>query len=102
MDLEFRCHVFVAMSRIERVRVRRTGTNTLMDVRSTICKRAGQRPIRLVIAEGQGFEPWRSIPAPSGFQDRRHRPLGEPSNAGPGEPDSSGTSVPDRGSSRGW
>ena len=30
-------------------------------------------------AEGQGFEPWRTIARPSGFQDRRHRPLGEPS-----------------------
>jgi hypothetical protein len=34
---------------------------------------------RPACAEGQGFEPWRNITAPSGFQDRRHRPLGEPS-----------------------
>jgi hypothetical protein len=33
-------------------------------------------------AEGQGFEPWRTIARPSGFQDRRHRPLGEPSCRG--------------------
>jgi hypothetical protein len=30
-------------------------------------------------AEGVGFEPTRSVTTPSGFQDRRHRPLGEPS-----------------------
>jgi hypothetical protein len=30
-------------------------------------------------AEGVGFEPTRTRQRPSGFQDRRHRPLGEPS-----------------------
>jgi hypothetical protein len=30
-------------------------------------------------AEGVGFEPTRKLTPPSGFQDRRHRPLGEPS-----------------------
>lgn len=30
-------------------------------------------------AEGQGFEPWRTVTRPSGFQDRRTRPLCEPS-----------------------
>ena len=30
-------------------------------------------------AEGEGFEPSRTVTSPSGFQDRRHRPLGEPS-----------------------
>src|SRR5262245_29671416 len=30
-------------------------------------------------AEGVGFEPTRTGYRPSGFQDRRHRPLGEPS-----------------------
>ena len=40
---------------------------------------AGQRPLSLVSAEGVGFEPTRMSPADSGFQDRRHRPLGEPS-----------------------
>src|SRR5439155_13739462 len=29
-------------------------------------------------AGGQGFEPWRDFAAPSGFQDRRLRPLGHP------------------------
>ncbi len=37
------------------------------------------RPAAQVGAEGQGFEPWRNITAPSSFQDCRHRPLGEPS-----------------------
>src|SRR5450759_657784 len=32
-------------------------------------------------AEGVGFEPTRTRERPSGFQDRRHRPLGEPSRA---------------------
>src|SRR6266536_500168 len=32
-------------------------------------------------AEGVGFEPTRTVTGPSGFQDRRHRPLGEPSRA---------------------
>ena len=31
-------------------------------------------------AEGVGFEPTRTRQRPSGFQDRRHRPLGEPSS----------------------
>jgi site-specific DNA recombinase len=31
------------------------------------------------VAEGVGFEPTRARKRPSGFQDRRHRPLGEPS-----------------------
>src|SRR5258708_38407720 len=31
-------------------------------------------------AEGVGFEPTRKLAPPSGFQDRRHRPLGEPSS----------------------
>jgi hypothetical protein len=30
-------------------------------------------------AEGVGFEPTMSVTTHSGFQDRRHRPLGEPS-----------------------
>src|SRR3954447_17337005 len=30
-------------------------------------------------AEGVGFEPTMTLPRHSGFQDRRHRPLGEPS-----------------------
>ena len=34
-------------------------------------------------AEGVGFEPTRPVTRPSGFQDRRHRPLGEPSPIGP-------------------
>jgi hypothetical protein len=33
----------------------------------------------LAWAEGVGFEPTRTLARPSGFQDRRHRPLGEPS-----------------------
>ena len=32
-------------------------------------------------AEGVGFEPTRTLTRSSGFQDRRHRPLGEPSRA---------------------
>ena len=32
-------------------------------------------------AEGVGFEPTRSVTTPNGFQDHRHRPLGEPSSA---------------------
>jgi hypothetical protein len=41
----------------------------------------GRRPSNMVNreAEGVGFEPTRSVTRPSGFQDRRHRPLGEPS-----------------------
>src|SRR3954469_1922812 len=35
----------------------------------------------LVLAEGVGFEPTMSVTTHSGFQDRRHRPLGEPSMA---------------------
>ena len=31
------------------------------------------------IAEGVGFEPTRTLPRPSGFQDHRTRPLCEPS-----------------------
>src|SRR5260221_14339930 len=31
-------------------------------------------------AEGVGFEPTRKLAPPSGFQARRHRPLGEPSS----------------------
>jgi hypothetical protein len=34
----------------------------------------------LVGAEGVGFEPTMTVPSHSGFQDRRHRPLGEPSH----------------------
>ena len=34
---------------------------------------------RLVSAEGVGFEPTSKVTPASGFQDRRHRPLGEPS-----------------------
>src|ERR1022692_1075155 len=34
---------------------------------------------RLVRAEGVGFEPTVRLAPHSGFQDRRHRPLGEPS-----------------------
>ena len=30
-------------------------------------------------AEGVGFEPTRTRQRPNGFQDHRHRPLGEPS-----------------------
>jgi hypothetical protein len=41
--------------------------------------RAGQAALSLLIAEGVGFEPTRTRQRPSGFQDRRHRPLGEPS-----------------------
>src|SRR3954451_16069022 len=33
------------------------------------------------LAEGVGFEPTMTLPRHSGFQDRRHRPLGEPSKA---------------------
>jgi hypothetical protein len=32
-----------------------------------------------VRAEGVGFEPTMTVTSHSGFQDRRHRPLGEPS-----------------------
>jgi len=32
-----------------------------------------------VRAEGVGFEPTNRVTPVSGFQDRRHRPLGEPS-----------------------
>ena len=38
-----------------------------------------QRPFSLASAEGVGFEPTMSVTTHSGFQDRRHRPLGEPS-----------------------
>ena len=42
-------------------------------------KGAGQPLFLQVNAEGEGFEPSRTVTSPSGFQDRRHRPLGEPS-----------------------
>ena len=38
-----------------------------------------RRPDRPHKAEGVGFEPTMSVTTHSGFQDRRHRPLGEPS-----------------------
>jgi hypothetical protein len=41
--------------------------------------RAGQGPFSLIGAEGVGFEPTMRLAPHSGFQDRRHRPLGEPS-----------------------
>ena len=41
--------------------------------------RAGQAALSLLIAEGVGFEPTVTRQRHSGFQDRRHRPLGEPS-----------------------
>jgi hypothetical protein len=41
--------------------------------------RAAQRPFPLAVAEGQGFEPWSEVTPRSGFQDRRTRPLCEPS-----------------------
>lgn len=37
-------------------------------------------------AEGVGFEPTKNIAALTGFQDQRHRPLGEPSSAPVAEP----------------
>jgi hypothetical protein len=40
---------------------------------------AANRSVLAGQAEGVGFEPTRSVTQPSGFQDRRHRPLGEPS-----------------------
>ena len=40
---------------------------------------AGHDLFSPVCAEGVGFEPTRALAHPSGFQDRRHRPLGEPS-----------------------
>src|SRR3989442_459427 len=46
-------------------------------------KGAGQTLYLQVKAEGEGFEPSRTVTSPSGFQDRRHRPLGEPSLAPP-------------------
>ena len=33
----------------------------------------------ITMAEGVGFEPTMRVTPHSGFQDRRHRPLGEPS-----------------------
>jgi hypothetical protein len=58
--------------------------------RTAVCAGLGGR------AEGQGFEPWRNITAPSGFQDRRHRPLGEPSSTTPCSAPSQRPSLPDR------
>src|SRR5205823_6828899 len=43
-------------------------------------RRSSRKPYsRGTSAEGVGFEPTMTLPRHSGFQDRRHRPLGEPS-----------------------
>src|SRR5215472_9541813 len=47
--------------------------------RSSLVYEQVSRPLSPLIAEGVGFEPTRTRQRPSGFQDRRHRPLGEPS-----------------------
>src|SRR5262249_54369694 len=49
------------------------------DGKVTAVIEAGQDALSLLVAEGVGFEPTRTRQRPSGFQDRRHRPLGEPS-----------------------
>ncbi len=51
-----------------------SGSTNQAAVTSVSGTRAGQP------AEGVGFEPTRKLAPPSGFQDRRHRPLGEPSS----------------------
>jgi site-specific DNA recombinase len=59
----------------------RRATNPGLDrVRSFLTvARSGAGVKETHLAEGVGFEPTRTLPRPSGFQDRRHRPLGEPS-----------------------
>jgi SAM-dependent methyltransferase len=47
--------------------------------RPLVCVVAGQGPFFVIRAEGVGFEPTMSVTTHNGFQDRRHRPLGEPS-----------------------
>jgi transcriptional regulator with XRE-family HTH domain len=59
-------------------RDRRVGNVDELPPRS---RQARRRPTTflLVRAEGVGFEPTRTRQRPNGFQDHRHRPLGEPS-----------------------
>jgi site-specific DNA recombinase len=58
----------------------RSAAISLDQVRSflTVSRRAGGVK-ETQLAEGVGFEPTMRLPPHSGFQDRRHRPLGEPS-----------------------